>query len=545
MLQIKKETKIPILCAFIQWFVTTVLQIDRAFFTYDHETKYYLIVKFLYLVTLLITWKFGFEVYKNVHENKAEYKRGVQIFSVYFVLLMVVLLILWPGTWAWDDVWVLDEIREYTTFCQWQHIITGIYQDIILQILPFPGGIILLQNIIISTCVAFIVTNLEQTFNVKCIRYSILDIVLKILPFLLPPVLMYQFSGYRMGLYVYLELTAVVMVLSAKVGKTSWKWSTICVFSFLTIIVSTWRTESLFYIPFFFVALFLISPSILSVIGKIICILVISIGFLCVNRYQNHELGNSNYQIMSLIRPCTELVRIADIEKDREELEILNRVIDVDVIFNNPMLNGEELYWNTNCVRNMNDSLEDDYNEEDYKNFTKAFVRLALKHPKTVIEERWKLFIRGSGITDNTCTNVSSSAMFFEENNGNIRAAIMISRNWIANAPVFRYTRTALINILGGNTPSGTEIGVVKRLVWNAIIPIIILLCTWIKLLFQKKWYYWLICSAVMIKLPIIILTQPSAWIMYLLSFYLLGYVVIVYQCWILFSKRKMSEKNE
>lgn len=537
--RILTEYKIPLLLAVTQWFITTILQVDRAFFTYDNETKYYVTIKILYMLFLLIIWCFGFTAAKKIIKQDSEYRRGFQIFCFYFAIMLVLLLILWPGTWAWDDLHTLNGIQGYESFNPWQHIITGIYQDLMLQILPFPGGIIFLQNVIISICVAFVVTKLEKVFAIKIIKNFLMDIFLKVIPFLLPPVLMYQFSGYRMGLYVYLELVMLTILICFNKENMGLKWHYIILFCFLTVIVSTWRTESFFYIPCVCILILFIKKSVLSIVRKIVCILVIVIGFLGVNTLQKQALGDSNYQIISLLRPCAELVRIADCQKDAEELAAIDRVTDLGVIYSNPTLDGETLYWNTECVRNRNANPDDDYTKEDYNNYVKAFIKLSLKYPKIVIKERWNLFVMGSGLTGLTFRNVEGAAGLFEPNNGNVVAGLMQEKGWLASTPVFKHLRMSTIYMLGGN-----RFNVIRRLVWNAIIPIVLLLYAWIKMLIQRDWYMWFVCSSVVVKIPIVILTQPSSWLMYLLSFYLLGYTFIVYKVWINFSRKKVEEKG-
>ena len=149
---------------------------------------------------------------------------------------------------------------------------------------------------------AFTVTKLENTFHIRKLKNTIPDILLKIVPFLLPPVLMYQFSGYRMGLYVYLELVMLVIFIVAERENKEWTWSYTLLFCFLVVIVATWRTESFLYIPFVCILLFMMNKNILSTKRKCICVLIVIVGFLGVNKWQNYELGDSNYQIISLLR---------------------------------------------------------------------------------------------------------------------------------------------------------------------------------------------------------------------------------------------------
>ena len=188
-----KEKKRPLILAIAQWLVTTALQVDRAFFTYEHETIYFWLTKFFYLCFLCVAWTFAFKAYSEIKNSNKEWKRGAAFFCVYFSIMMLFLLIVWPGTWAYDDLWTLVGISSYTMWNPWQHILSGAYQSVLLQILPFPGGIIFLQNVIVSLCVAFTVVKLEQVLKLPIIRNKVIDIGIKLFPFLLPPVIMYQF----------------------------------------------------------------------------------------------------------------------------------------------------------------------------------------------------------------------------------------------------------------------------------------------------------------------------------------------------------------
>lgn len=531
------RNRIPLICAAIQWYVTVLLQVDRAFFTYDRVTRHFMVVKFCYLIFLMAAWCFGVHVYRELKKQNTDYQRGVRFFLSYLTVMLALLMVLWPGTWSDDDIITLKSIREYYSFLPWQHILTGLYQDVLLQILPFPGGIILLQNVIISICVAFCVTKLEKIFSIRELKNGILDVILKLIPFFLPPVLMYQFSGYRMGLYVYLEMTMLVMLIGAVKEKSQWNWYYTLLFAFLATVVSVWRTESFLYIPCISILLLAAPKTTLNWEKKCVCILILLLGCLGINRLQNNALGNSNYQVISLLRPCAEVVRVSDPEADAAELAAIDKVANLEVIRSNPALNGEGLYWSTDCVRTQNADPDDDYTEEDYRNFVKAFVKLSLKYPRTVIKERWDLFVAGAGITGNTISNATSAALY-DEVDTTWAVADFHTYDYKVNKPVFMQLRRVVVNLLSGRNIDGSTNRALQLTVWNALLPIAVLLFVWVKLLLQKKWYLWLLCSAVVVKLPLIVLTQPGSWFMYLLSFYLLGYVLVVFLTWIYLSRK-------
>lgn len=522
-----KTYRLPILIAFNQWLITTVLQVDRAFFTYNYITKKLLLIKALYLMFLLVSWCFVFDVYKKIKAGDTFYKRGLEIFSVYFLIMIVFLLILWPGTWSWDDLLLLNAIQTYKDFRPWQHVITGIYQDVLLQVLPFPGGIVFLQNVIVSLCVAFSVVKLESTYNLKKLNNACLDIFIKIIPFLLPPILVYQFSGYRMGLYVYLELVTLLISICAITNEEKWTWRYIFLFCFLVVVVATWRTESFLYAPTFCILLLLTNKVKLSFNKRLVSAFLIVFGFLGVSFLQNISLkmiSKSNYQIISTIRPCVELVRATNYGKDNELLNEINKVVQLDVIYNNPEENGENLYWYFGVVRK-------NYTEEDYKDYVIAFVKLSLKYPKIVLAERTSLFIATltGKYEDRICQNGPN---LFDEND-NRAAKLTLSKGWIANTPILKHGRRMLMNIFLQRK------WIIQKLIWNAIIPMVSLICGGVKLLLQKKESLLFLCATILARILIIMLTEPSNWFMYILPIYLLGYVFIIYTALACFRAQK------
>lgn len=526
------EYKIPTLLAFIHWYTTTLLQIDRNFFTYETETKYMIVIKILYLFVLLISWNFVFFCRNQVRDNNDLYKRGILIFSVYFSILLAFLLILWPGTWSWDDIGILRGILSYGSFVPWQHFLSGLYQAVLLQIIPHPGGIILLQNLVISVCVAFSVVKLENAFQLYAIKNKYIDVLVKILPFLTPPVLLYQFSGYRMGIYVYLELVVLVSFICACKDRKQWK-ITFCVFlGILIAIVSSWRSESLFYILFFPLALIFVRKDVLFLWKKIICICISIILFIQINNLQNHCLENNNYQVISMMGPYSAIVRAADYKEDKEDLEIINRVADIDKILANPSHGGEALYWTDVAYR-------DGYSTNEFKESVLAVVRLSLKYPKQVFLERWNMFITATGIKGNIWSVNNQSISLFEQDGDSSHDEWFAERGYF---PSFKKLRAVLINLLDCNSPSGAQIGCLRRIVWNAWIPMIVLVYAWFSFVRRKQWYYLMICTAVIMRIPVVFLTEPAGWIMYLLSFYFLGYVFLIYKILVLVGRNKKNE---
>ena len=207
---------------------------------------------------------------------------------------------------------------------------------------------------------------------------------------------------------------------------------------------------------------------------------------------------------------------------------------------NNPSQSGEALYWVPDVVRTG-------YTDKDYRGFLKAIVKLSFKYPKVVFRERWNVFIKGTGISELGvyATNVRGTAALFDETNESRAVVLTQDKGWIANSPVFKNIRKCFIYLLGMEKMDGSGSGVWKRLIWNAFIPLVILVYGWFKLLIKRKWYLWGICTAVLIRVPVVILTAPTSMIMYFLSFYFLGYVCLVYMLLTGWSNRNRGRERK
>ena len=75
----------------------------------------------------------------------------------YFLLMLVLLLLTWPGIWRMDEFGILTSaVQLFPHF--WQNYITSVFYIYALMLFPFPAGVILVQIICISLIIARLVT---------------------------------------------------------------------------------------------------------------------------------------------------------------------------------------------------------------------------------------------------------------------------------------------------------------------------------------------------------------------------------------------------
>ena len=517
-----KPYVLPLSLAAVQWIATTLLRVDRVFFTYDHVTPWMIATKVLYFLFLAVAWCFLFAAVRNIRDNKTGWRRGAQVFALYWPITLIFQILLWPGTWSWDDIFTLERISTYESWDPWQHILTGAYDTVLLNVLPFPGGLIFLQNILVSICVAFVVTKLESTFRLPKIPLWPVDTLVKVLPFLLPPVLTYQFSGYRLGMYIYVELTMLVMLLCAWKDKKEWSWKYTFLFTFLAVVTCLWRTESLVYVPFILLLLLCTRKDVLPKLKKIVSMVLVVVCFVGIYGFQSRLIGNDSYQVMSLMRPTAVLVRAADPEADKDALATIDKVVSVEAIRAKDDLNGEQLFWE-------DDVLREGFTADEYSAMSSAMVELAKKYPNVVLNERWQLFVKGSGWDADTVRCLPYSMEAYRPGSEIDSALILQNHQWPGNTPISRDVRERTIHFLALRKMNGTLKQKSNKLLWNAFIPEAVLILAWLFCLVRRKWWAFGLLSAVLLKLPVVFLTEPARWFMYQLSFYLLGFTVLLY----------------
>ncbi|MBE5863363.1 MAG: hypothetical protein E7295_11000 [Lachnospiraceae bacterium] len=507
------KNRIPICIALLQWMITIILQVDRLFFTYSEINHVQVLVKASYLIALVLTWCSLFHVVRKCKEGNQCYKRGILYFVSYFTFTMVIMIIIWPGTWFWDDLITLMAISSYQLDV-WHHVLTGAYQAVLLQLLPFPAGMLIIQNCIISVIVSYVIVKLEGLFHLRK-DYHPFIILIKMLPFMLPPVLAYQYSGFRLGIYSYVELLFLVALISTIIEKRRWNIKLLLLICFLCAVTAAWRTESIFYVPITCLVVGLLPSSLISKRKKAyFAILSISI-FSAIFLWQKVELRNDDYFIISLVNPCTELVKASDLKEDQELLEEIGKIVNIEVIHQNPRMTGEKMYWNRGLgVKN--------YTKEEYHDFLKAMIMLTMRHPQVFWADRWNTFLKSIEFSEITNTNLYDAYDHFSKNEMMEQAK---EKNWFAFSPFFSDARRTLIYLWRGKNKSGVIMPHYMRLVWNAVIPMLLLIYAWLKLLQKKKYLLSMLLGAFLIKIPIIFLMEPEGYLLYFLSFYLIGYV--------------------
>ena len=133
------------------WGIINAIGINGIYFSNEvsKDLTVFRILHLVFIYMLVLPISYLFNKYKEGTINKD----FLLIFLTYFILNIIILLLIWPGNFSWDDIVMLNEARYYG-LTPWQHFFSGLFYIMCLQTLPFATGIIIIQVYIASIIVA-------------------------------------------------------------------------------------------------------------------------------------------------------------------------------------------------------------------------------------------------------------------------------------------------------------------------------------------------------------------------------------------------------
>ena len=94
---INKNYIYAIIFALIHFLITTVGHFDSAFFNYSNlNVSNMIYMKILYFYFLTFAYIFIFYVIQKIKEKDPLFIRGLKIFGIYFSIMLVLILLVWP-----------------------------------------------------------------------------------------------------------------------------------------------------------------------------------------------------------------------------------------------------------------------------------------------------------------------------------------------------------------------------------------------------------------------------------------------------------------
>ena len=480
----------------------------------------FIIIKIIQVVFLYAIFRKIYSLYIKRKDSKV--KNEIIIGAIYFVILMIFLALTWPGAWSNDDITILKNAETYN-LTPWHHFFSGLFVTLCLQTIPIPAGVMIIQILIASLIVGYSFSNISELYGETKKQKIVIQVVLGLIA-LFPPVVLYILSGFRMGMYSYVELLLITKMLVLYKEKKELPFRELLHISFLTIIVSCWRTEGIYY-PFLILILyFILGKKVINRKTAIIAFFIIMIIDFSIGKINNLMIGNNDYSISGTMEGLTAVVEASDDIKDKEELEAINKIVDVEFIKDNPDMLSEDVYKTVGIGK--------EYTDEEYSEFLKGYIKLALKYSEVALESMWKMFWKaGSGLGENgkqTTHNMVNNNWSFAQD-----LTVMGTNAWrewrkvnSANKePINVELRNNVIFFLNGSD-ADNNLTIIHNIFWNFFIPFTLILICLIYKLIKKDWFMVMLILTVIARIPIVFVTAPAPYFMYYLSAYLCTYIL-------------------
>ncbi len=517
---IKKEllkfvNKKAIILAIIVWAILNFSGIQNG----TLESEVFLITVCFKIIHLFFLY-FLFLIIVNIYNNKnsKNFKIGLVYFFGYLFIALILLLLIWPGAWSWDDINVLLRANFYMGTA-WQHIFTPILYVLFLQTVPIASGILIMQILIAGAIIGYCVSKVSSILSNSIKTQKIISIILFI-PMILPPILLHILSGFRMGLYSYFELLLITEMFVIYKEKKELNLFRIILLSLLVIFVASWRTEAIYY-PIIFSLFLLLNRSAVPKRKTILLILIFTlIPTLMIGKLNNLLIGTNDYSITATVEPVEKLIKHANLE-DSEDLNNINEVLDVNFILNHPTWRGSQYFWGG--------ALREEYSESDYKNYLKSYLHLSLKYPYITFKAMWDVFYETSGLSinrdgiTNQATLMGATLKIFDTSNqyGDAWSKVKSPLKGPINSNLRDKTLRALACF-----DKNSAVLPPYYIFWNLFIPIILLFISFLIMLFKKNWNMVFIILSLFVRIPLVFLTSSTSLFMYYLSFYVCAYFI-------------------
>lgn len=489
-------------------------------------------VKAVFFLFLVFIWQMIFR----------EIKQGDRTFwkiaGGYMLLMLILLLLTWPGVWRMDEFGILSSsIQLYPHF--WQNYITTVFYVLALMIFPFPAGVILVQCACVSLIVARLVTLcLYDGAKNSTQKQGLRKTLLLMIPFFMFPVLDSNLYPIRMSLYAFLEvlLIAELYFLAKAVSKNCSSERVGAYWGYLTVlaaVVTIWRTEAIYYVVAYPVLLLLIGKGKRWQKHALLYLIVVVILFVP-QKIGEKLTSGEQYELTSVVLPLVPLVEAADANadaQDRKLLDVIDQVINVEVTLEGAAegKSGINLFWSR-------PEFQRNYTSEQFSEFKSAFYQLAAKYPDVFFAERLNTFLGSSDLLENTTQLFTKDGVWNYET----------FKKYPFSKPISDKIRTGVIKILELRSSHDYEVKLsVADYVYSAIPSVCILMIAAVVLLVRRKWMALLLDLTVLVKVPLVFLTAPSRLFMYYYSVYLFGYCVLFYAVYRVCVMRSVTRQEE
>lgn len=516
-----------ILLSFVHFIITFFT--DRFYFekmTLESEhIVSYILVKLLLLVLLIVFWQTIYELTVN---RNSTIRETFKYAMIYFVPMMVLLFIMWPGPIADGDIpyFMLHESKY--SYNYYLHYITSLVHIIGLMVLPFLTGIIIFQAFCYSLVVGYSVKRAVKFFGSKT-GYLIYAI------FMIPSMAYYSLYINRTPVYgyIYMLLLSVLIFDFLEGSKLDLKkFASLIV---MAAVLSTLRYEGIYLVitvPILMVIVYRPKQKIKSFVVWIVCIVVTMniVGIPQSVWEREHSDSFANKRLIPAIVHSMSNMLEYDIEGD---LETIDKVVSVDIM---------REYANIHNITPLSMGAErKGYTEEEGELFVRESVRIFLRNLPEFLKVRFETF----HFTALESEDMIQDFDYYMENNFSGKSLFVEEK--------FPEARKKTIKLLVNNPSSGefsfkslplAALASIKNAIaYNIYIPMLSFLLLLVVGIAKKSWFWVTITMGLLVHIGLIFMLAPATFFMYYVPINMIGWFIGVIFTISFLSKNKEGRK--
>lgn len=517
-----KQIDIPFFIVGIFYFIITFFTDKRIINFHSFSLSAYIIVKICVFAILFAITQFLAKVFRKKDKTAKSYFKH---FLIYFIPMLIILILIWPGVWHGSDVKNLIKYAKNVKFTTRWIYLTSLFYSVGLSLFPTFSGAIVLQMLFMSIVVGYLS---KRTFDYfKNSKWCYLIYV----PFFLPVTVFYTFYCNRpiMCGITYLLLISICLFDYLNNKKLSKK--KFFLLAILAAIISNWRSESIYLLivgPLFVFLLYHVKVNTKNIcfiiLGFAACFLAVKAPQVYLQRNEG-ELSKATRNLPIYINALSYMTR-KDLKGDnlKENLEKVDKVLNIENLKKYWSIDDTPCSWRTedNCVRKS-------YTLEEYKEFKEAANQIILDNLPIYLEAKTLTFKRATRIYKDYFTAIN----LYQDDNGMIK-------NDVTTKPIIsNKVRVNVLRLIEGREYSKYNPSRIYRYTNNLMVPLVLLMILLVLSIVKKKLLLFLSSGMFLGHTFLIFFTAPASYFMYYYSVFLAGLFLGLFVILIGIARRK------
>lgn len=469
---------------------------------------HYVFIKILLLLVLIEIWNFGYRILK--HKDSKEI---IKYFLIIFIPLIVLFILIYPGIWYSDDFNFI-RLAKTVDFLYYLHYLTSVFYSLSLSIIPIASGVPIIQTVLYSAVVTYIIYNIIKIFKItKWYKYLLYII------FILPLTLFYAMYPNRPCIYGIFYLLFFAIIFFKMYKKETLSFKQIIVLLIYSSVLAMWRSEGIYLLLFGPLLIWFITEK--KTFKRFILLFIISvISFFIINLPQNintkykSKTYTINRFIPSIVNPLGWMIDNGATTRDPKDLENISRVIDINKMLEYPVLYDTPCGWLNHCWNETKD-------KKVALALMKSYFNYIWQNKKMFLKAKWMTFDLSLGRKNSTFITHD----VFEYDSENI---VSFLNDYHLTKPINNQLRTYVTSFLEGRSFHSHDPLTTYVYINNLVIPLITICLTLIFYIIKKKLDLVLLLLCPLGHTFIIAITAPASFIMYYYPVYLFGYFILL-----------------